>query len=98
MRLAARWIVVIVALSLGVRKAGNPISDSLKLELRTELVMTVYGPVIYPVLVPVNAGIARHRCAEVTAVSRLNMPGADVLDVRLREAIECILSEAIRTR
>lgn len=74
-----------------MRQGGNPNSDTLALELGTEVVMTVEGPVIQLVLVPVK--IARHTCS----LPRISRPGAtanEMIAAVVNRAAECSLLEA----
>lgn len=81
-----------LVLALAVRQGGNPNADTLALELGTEVVMTVEGPVIQPVLVPVK--IAQHTCS----LPRISRPGAtanEMIEAVVNRAAECSLLEAV---
>ena len=92
MRLAVRALLLTLVLALGVRQGGNPNSDTLALELGTEVVMTVEGPVILPVFVP--AKMAR-RCSLPAVTSRPNETQSEIIAAVVNRGAECSLLEAV---
>ena len=91
MRSAGRVGLLTLILMLGVREAGNPDSDTIAMELRTEVVMTASGPVIVPVLAPAKKA---RRCSLPT-ISRPGATENEMLAAVVNRAEECAIQEAI---
>jgi hypothetical protein len=91
MRLTVRVLLLTIAVSLGVREGGDPNSDTLALELRTQVAMTPAGLVIQAVLVPAAAGGTRHVCVLPAVRLRENETQREVIDAVVNRAAECAL-------
>jgi hypothetical protein len=90
MRFAGRILLLIALVALGVRQGGNPNSDTLALQLTTEVVMTVGGPVIVPVVA--QAKIARE--CPLPIISHAGATEKELIAAVVNRAAECAVLEA----
>ncbi len=93
MRSAGRVVFLALGLALGVRETGKPDSDTIPMELRTEVFMTGEGFSLVPVFLPVTAH-PRRSCARETGDSRASMTGNEIIAAVANRAVECSLLDS----